>query len=211
MKDGNRIICNIDVNSKTMESVTADCKEWAGDISKTFTPDLIVFIAKSGFLFAKPMAEYFQCEEVDIIASRPASKVKNKLKNVVRWIPENIVLKILKSSYMYQFNGNNEERKIEISDRYKREEGKEHKNILIVDDSVDTGWTILAVQREVKKSFPNATIKTAGYAVIDYSKERVAIDYYRYKNKIILTATSRKSAEYETFLESYESWKKDKS
>lgn len=75
-----------------------------------------------------------------------------------------------------------------------------------MDDSVDTGWTLKCVYNVVGSNFPDAEIKTAGYSVIEYSEERICVDFYRYKNAIVLTATSRKSNQYKIFLEQYENW-----
>jgi hypoxanthine phosphoribosyltransferase len=81
-----------------------------------------------------------------------------------------------------------------------------HKNILIVDDSVDTGWTLLQVEKEVKKDFPYAVIKTAGYSVIKYSRKRISVDFNRLEDTVVLTCTSRKSNEYNRFISDYEKW-----
>lgn len=205
-----RSVYSIATCTKSMESVISDCKEWTKEISKTYNPDLIVFIAKSGFLFAKPMAEYFNCDMVDILVSRPASHVKDKLKMIIEFIPDKIILSILKTPLMYRFNDKKQGRDIKISPRYECEKQKKHRNILIVDDSVDTGWTLHCVQKIVKESFPNAIIKTAAYAVIEYGSKRVNVDFSRYKNTIVLTATSRKSNQYSMFLQQYESWMAEK-
>lgn len=189
-----------------MENVISDCKDWAKEISKTYQPDLIVFIAKSGFLFAKPIAEYLDCAMVDILVSRPASKAKDKLKGIIGFVPDGIILRILKMPIMYKFNDKKKERDIKISEKYRHEKQQIHKRILIVDDSVDTGWTMEYVYKIVKESFPGAIIKTAAYTVIDYSKDRVNVDYYRYRNTIILTATSRQSNQYDMFLKRYDAW-----
>lgn len=189
-----------------MENIINDCKEWAEEIGESFQPDLIVFIAKSGFLFAKPMAEHFDCAMVDIIVSRPASKTKDKLKKIIKLIPKSIILFILKRPFMYKLNDKEKERKITITERYENEKRKKHEKILIVDDSVDTGWTMRHVNKIVKENFPNAIIKISAYVVIDYSAGKVNVDYYRYRNKIILTATSRASNQYETFLGQYVAW-----
>ena len=34
------------------------------------------------------------------------------------------------------------------------------------------------------------------------------VDFYRHKNKVILTATSRKSKQYDGFIRDYEEWEK---
>lgn len=196
----------IETYTKSLESIMSDCEDWAKEIGETYQVDLIIFIAKSGFLFAKPMAEYFNCAMVDILVSRPASKTKDKLKWIIKFIPDTILFTILKMPLMYKFNNRNKERNIKVSERFEKEKQRAHKKILIVDDSVDTGWTLQYVYKIVKESFPEAIIKTAAYAVIDYSKDKVSVDYYKYRNTIVLTATSRKSTQYGIFLKLYEAW-----
>lgn len=95
---------HIETYTKSMADVVNDCRNWAREIGKTYSPDLIVFIAKSGFLFAKPMAEYFKCDMVDISANRPSSKTKDKLKRVIGLMPEKVILGILKMPWMYKLN-----------------------------------------------------------------------------------------------------------
>ncbi len=203
---GKKSAYEIKTCTKSMESVIQDCEEWTREIARTYQPDLIVFIAKSGFLFAKPMAEYFDCNMADILVSRPASRTKDKLKTFINLVPDKVILRILKMPLMYKFNDKKREREIKVSERYEWERHNVHKKILIVDDSVDTGWTLQCVQKVVRESFPDAIIKTASYAVIEYSSMRVSVDYYRYKNVIVLTATSRKSGQYDMFLKQYEVW-----
>lgn len=204
--DNKKYVHKIQTCNKTMESIICDCKVWAKEISETYEPDLMVFIAKSGFLFAKPMAEIMKCEMADIVAARPASGKKDRLSKLIRLVPEKIILKILATPLMYKFNERKGERNITTTKKFEEEKLKEHKRILIIDDSVDTGLTLQGVLEEVKKGFPKAEIKTATYSVIQYSKGRIKVDYYRYENVIVLTATSRKSKEYQDFLSAYYDW-----
>ena len=203
MKRFERIFGNkIMTLSKPMQEIVPDCENWANEISKTFVPDLIVYIAKSGFLFAKPMSEVLKCPMVDIIANRPSNRGKDRTKKIIEHLPEKIVLFMLKSPFVYLFHEIKKEREICITPRYKAEAAKEHKRILIVDDSVDTGHTLYGVVKQVEDDFPGAEIKTAGYSVIAYSRKRINVDYYRYENVIIL----RKSSEYGKFLHLYNEW-----
>lgn len=199
----------IKIMSLPMKAVQKDCREWAGEIAKKETFDLIIFIAKSGYLFAEPMAAYFGCPMAGITAKRPASGAKDNLKGIIRLIPEKLVLKIISSPFMYRFHEKKRERVIEKSAGYYAERKKKHEKVLLVDDSVDTGWTLLQVEEEIKKDFPDAVVRTAGYCVIAYSKSKVSVDYCRYENTVILTATSRKSQEYGKFMEEYERFLKE--
>ncbi len=201
---------HIETYVKTMPGVISDCRDWAREIGRTYSPDLIVFVAKSGFLFAKPMAEYFKCDMAGILASRPSNGIKDKLKLVIGLMPQKAILALLKQPWMYRWNDRNRERNVETSVSFEREKAKRHRKILIVDDSVDTGWTLKRVCHTVRESFPDAMIKTAGYSMISYSEKRICVDFYRYRNAIVLTATSRKSEQYPVFLEEYEKWMSEK-
>jgi len=196
----------VDVCSRSRHEVERDCKAWAKEIKRSYSPDLIVFIAKSGYLFANEMRGVFDCDMESIYASRPASGNKDKLKGIINKVPEKIVLKIISSPLMYKFNERNKERNVEFSKGLIAARKKGYTSILLVDDSVDTGITLGKVEKKLKKAFPKAEIKSAAYAVIDYSSGRATVDYYRHKNKIILTATSRRSSEYEKFLADFNSW-----
>ncbi len=192
--------------SMPMEEVQKDCEVWAKEIAKQYIPDLIVFIAKSGYMFAEPMTKIFKCNMVDIEAFRPANDKKNKLKKVIYHIPEKLVLKIVSSRFMYRFNEKKIARDVNDTERLLREKNEIHKKILIVDDSVDTGWTLKEVINHITKLFPESEIKVASYSVIHYSKCRVNVDFYRYEDTVILTATSRKSDEYDRFVNGYLNW-----
>lgn len=205
--ESRRFPVKVITRTQTKQEVQEECRKWAEEIKTVFKPDLIVFIAKSGFLFAQPMQKVFECPMVEVIASRPKSNSKDKMKKIIKLLPDKLLLKILSSPVMYKFHEKNSYREVALSKNFKEEVKQENNHILIVDDSVDTGWTLLEVKREMERCFPVAQIKTAAYSVIDYSKKRVKVDFYRWSNQVILTATSRKSVEYENFLMDYEDWR----
>ena len=188
--------------------VEKDCKLWASEIANEYIPDLIIFVAKSGYLFAKPMVEIFNCPMVDICAIRPHNSVKDKGSNLIELIPQKIILTILSSPLMYKYNEIKKRRDIIITKKFLVESSKKYERLLIVDDSIDTGWTMSNVKREIRKYFQNAEIRIASYSFIEYGKKRVGVDYYRHLNKLILTATSRKSEEYAAFIDEFERWSK---
>lgn len=199
------------VSVKSAREIQIDCVAWAKEIEKVFSPNLIVFIAKSGFLFARPLAEYFHCDMADLVASRPASNGKDFLRPIIKLIPQKVLLALLSSPMMYRFNEKKSTRNITVTERYKAAKHNTYDRLLIVDDSADTGWTIKAVLETIQHDFPGATIKIACYSVVDNSKKRIKVDFWRYENAVILTATSRRSAEYSDFLNEYMSWSKGRS
>ena len=58
----------------------------------------------------------------------------------------------------------------------------------------------------LEKYFPDSEIRTFCYCVISLSEKRVKTDYLKYRDTIVVTATSRYSKEYDTFLNAYNTW-----
>lgn len=199
------------VFAKSKSEVEADCRIWAEEIGKEYSPDLIVFIAKSGFLFARPMAEFFNCPMVDISVNRPGNDKKDVIKKIIPKIPQWLLFLLLKSKANYSYNEENSDREVKLSERFKSLDWAQYKRILVVDDSTDTGWSLVAVKNELKKRAFDAEIRTASYCVIDLSKNRVDVEYCRYKNTIVVTATSRYSKENGEFNKSLDSWQLESS
>lgn len=204
-----KVKTKIKVFSKCKDDVITDCKIWAREIEKTYSPDLIVFVSKSGFLFAKPIADYFNCEMLEVKACRPGEDKKNQIKKYIPRIPESVLRVVLSSKAMYGYNEENSDREVHIGANYKKVYSIPISRILIIDDSADTGWTLVEVKEEVKKLFPNSEIKIGCYCEIDYSKNRIKVDYSRYRNTIVLTATSRYSPEHSVFISELCEWREN--
>ena len=196
----------INVFARNKEDVEKDCKKWAKRIGIEYQPDLIVFIAKSGFLFAKPMAEYFGCGMVDISVRRPGNSGKDTIRKLVPKIPQKVLFALLKSKANYGYQEENSEREVKTGDRFDKLDWTRYRKILIVDDSTDTGYSLLAAKEAVQNVAKDSEVRTASYCVIDISSKRVSVDYSRYRNTIVVSATSRYSKEYDVFLQSLENW-----
>ncbi|PIA78076.1 hypothetical protein BFR04_07545 [Gaetbulibacter sp. 4G1] len=61
---------------------------------------------------------------------------------------------------------------------------KSVKNVLIIDDAIDTGRTMFIIKNSLQKQFPKANIKTA---IISWTLENSIIkpDFYIYKNVLV--------------------------
>lgn len=196
----------IEVFSRSKAEVEADCRLWAEEIGKEYKPDLIVFIAKSGFLFAKPMAEYYGCPMVDIRVSRPGNDGKDLIKRIIPRLPQWLLAALLKSKVNYGYQEKNKERNIVLSESFNNLCWERYHKVLIVDDSTDTGWSLIAAKKEIAKKAMACDIRTASYCVLDYSKSRVSVDFYRHENTIVVTATSRYSNQYNDFVNELNTW-----
>ncbi len=204
-KDENKIR----VFARNKAEIEADCLKWAKKIEKDFRPELVVFIAKSGFLFAKPLAEYFDCPMVDITVSRPGNGGKDAIRKLVPKMPQKLLFALLRSKANYGYQEENSEREVHTGERFDLLDWENYRNILIVDDSTDTGYSLLAAKEAVQKVAPDSDVRTASYCVIDISKKRVSVDYGRYRNTIVVSATSRYSKEYDAFVTDLGNWKQE--
>ena len=196
----------IKVVEKTKKDVEIDCRKWAKEIESEFCPDIVVFIAKSGYLMGRPIAEEIGKPLYAISANRAGNEIKNGALHFKKLIPKFLVKTIISSPIKFYLHSKKKSRNVVPSNLLKNIDDKCIENILLIDDAVDTGWTIKSVYEELHKIFSKATIKVASYVVSDYSKKVVKIDFYRYRNVLVLTATSRQSNEYEMFLEEVDAW-----
>lgn len=197
----------ITVTFQNKSEVQDDCRKWAEEIRQSFVPDAVVFVAKSGFLFAEAMAEELRVPMADISASRPGNDSKDRIAQILPKMPRFLLALALSSKAQISYNQENSQRNVQVSGRLRDLCDKNPKRILVVDDSIDTGWTVLKVKEELARMLPDAEIRIAGYCVLTSSEDMVQADYFRYKNRIVVTATSRYSSEYREFLDDYEKWK----
>jgi putative phosphoribosyltransferase len=80
----------------------------------------------------------------------------------------------------------------------------ENKRLLIVDDSVDTGGSIVSVINELNKmdvSFSDVRVATLN--VFDEAKERLPEYYNLFSNTIMITPMSNDSKEHSQFIKMY--------
>jgi hypoxanthine phosphoribosyltransferase len=139
----------------------------------SFRPDLIIGIRSGGYVVAERMAAHFpETALLPITCRRPSTKKKQKsslLKNLLRRLPESInsrlrilehiVLTQLRAPKQSVFTPDAEE--LRVIENHLLSAGG-NPNILIVDDSVDSGATLAAVVDMVKTiAGPGAAIKTA--------------------------------------------------
>lgn len=196
----------INVIYKDRKTIENECFDWANDIGTNYKPDIVVFIAKSGFLFARPIATFFGCPIVDITISRPGNNKKNILKKILPWLPRFVIGNMLKMKINYLYNDRNNEREAVVGRKFLDINWEKYKNVLLVDDSADTGWSLLKAKEIVEKNAGNVNVKTMCYCVMDFCSEKIHVDYYKYRNTIVLTATSRYSKEYPKYVEELSEW-----
>ncbi len=186
-----------------MNDFLKECQEWAVEIKKDYSPDIIVYIAKAGYLVARPMKTVFNCHVVGIDSMRKGNGFKSLIGPLVARLPRfirDIYVGIEVKSRVHYVHS---DRKVSFHESIETVETEEIKKIMILDDSVDTGNSMMSVYNAVKELFKDAEIRCASLNVWKRSLKRIRIDYYRYTDTIIKAPTSKDSREYKDFVSIY--------
>ena len=164
------------------------CRSLARQIKISFKPDLIVAIPRGGLDVYLNMKDDFSIVPyIECAISRPSTDVKKKinLKKLFKYIPY-FFLDFMRRIEAFiregQSLGRKEKNKKNIELMC---QGNENiKNILIIDDAVDSGSTMKLVRDAVAAKFPNAEIKTAAL-VVTFVKPIIYPDYYAHKSCLL--------------------------
>lgn len=192
----------IELSRKDIEE---QCKDWAKEIQKTYQPDLIVYVAKAGYLIGREMKNVFNVPLVGISATREGNDLKEVVGPFVSKLP-NFVRNILISLELKSdTHSKNTERKIHYHEGLEKMKSQNIKSILVVDDSVDTGHSMKQVVDAISSLFGDVEIKIAGLNVWDKSRNIIDSDFALYKNTVIKTPMSKDSKEYKDFMKIYNS------
>jgi len=189
----------------SIESSKKICKDLAKKVSEDKQIDLVIFIAKGGFLMGKYISEYFSCPLIEINATRSGNKIKEKIKKLLTKLPKSIK-KILRTFELKSnVHAQKIERNISIDDEIWKKY-KKSKNILIVDDAVDTGNSMKQVYNYVETYFNDSKIYTAVINCSNMENTIFNVDYKIYENYIVGGPWSNDSDEKKVFDKQYEEW-----
>lgn len=192
----------IELSRKDIEE---QCKDWAKEIQKSYQPDLIVYVAKAGYLIGREMKDVFNVPLVGISATREGNALKEVVGPIVSRMP-NFVRNILISLELKSdTHSKNAERQIHYHEGLEKMKSSNIQSILVVDDSVDTGHSMKQVVDAIHSLFGDVEIKIAGLNVWDKSRSIIDSDFALYKNTVIKSPMSKDSKEYKDFMRIYNS------
>lgn len=187
----------------SIKELKSECLNWSRQLKKQYQPDLIIYVAKAGYLIGKVMSKEFGVPLIGINAERKGNNVKSFFQPLFKFIPNKLRYLIIKIELKSDVHKKASERNIYFKDNLDNLDIGKIKNILIVDDSVDTGHSINAVRKVVEDKFKNVNIRIAALNTWDKSEEIIKIDYTLYKNTIIKAPMSKDSKEYKIFINMY--------
>lgn len=194
----------VELSSKEVESKTTELYNKIS--SSNYKYDLVIFVAKGSYTIGKKLSELGDCPLIEIKATRKGNKLKKIISPVLKIIPKEIKMYLRNKEVNSNIHDKNIERNV-VYDIEKWNKYKNCKNIILVDDSVDTGHSIKVCNEEIKKFFPDSNIKIAVFNCFEKSKNIVDVDYTIYRETIMNGPWSNDSKYHKEFLREYNNWK----
>lgn len=191
---------HLELSRKALEE---QCSTWANNIKEVYQPDLIIYIARGGYLIGKQMKEVFQVPMIGVSTVRDGNGLKEKIGPLVAVLPNCIRNLLISIEMKSNKHAKNTERKVRFLKGVEDVKDKDIQKILVAEDSVDTGNSLQQAIKTIRTVFPDAEIKVASLNVWDKSKSIAHVDYALYENTIIKSPMSKDSKEYKEFRETY--------
>ena len=170
-----------------------------------FDYDCVVFIARGAYIIGKDLADFKSVPLLEIKASRKGGKLKKLIRPFLQMIPKGLKQKLREKEMNKVSKTPSPERNVSFDEKAWEKAGSV-KSILLVDDSVDTGYSIKASVDAIKAFYKDATVKVAAFNVFDASKEFVTTDYFLYTNTCIQGPWPNDSTENKEYIKEYEAW-----
>lgn len=194
----------VELSSKDVENKTIELYDKI--LSSNYKFDLVIFVAKGAYTIGKKLSELGNCPLLEIRATRKGNNLKKIVSPFLKLIPKKIKMYLRSKEVRSNVHDNNTERNI-IYDNEIWEKYKNSKNIILVDDSVDTGYSIRACKEEIEKFFPDSNIKVAAFNYFEKSIDIINIDYYIFKENMMNGPWSNDSKYHSEFIREYDGWK----
>jgi hypoxanthine phosphoribosyltransferase len=123
-----------------------------------FKPQHILYIERAGLFIAHEIASYFRCPFSGIYANRAGTKIKSKIKFILRYLPRSITHLLLQIELRSNVHSVKKERNVNMEEKLPSKD----LNVLLVDDAVDTGFSLNAVLEFLRNNgYVSDKMKTA--------------------------------------------------
>ena len=106
-----------------------------------YEPDHVLYVERAGLLVGYEISKYFDSTISGIYASRSGHSLKSKLKLIFRCLPRGVTHLLRNIEFKSNIHSVKKERSVYIEGQYP----PNGKRILMVDDAIDTGYSLQAV------------------------------------------------------------------
>ena len=108
----------------SIEKLKSECNSWARELKKTYCPDLVIYVARAGYLIAKEMSEVFEVPMVGISATREGNKLKEIVGPVISFMPNFVRNFLISMELKSNTHDKNTERKIHFHESLEKLKGQ---------------------------------------------------------------------------------------
>ena len=156
---------------------------------------LVVGIKEGGIPLAEMVVSFLEKEKkrnVDFVAvkcQRPTTKTKKKsqlikycLQNCFKFLPQLFLNQLRIMEHHFLIKKMNHTREVELPFQF---DWKKYQQILVVDDAVDSGYSIKKVLEEIKSQISNQTDLLSLTVVVTNHEAIILPDYYLYSDVLI--------------------------
>lgn len=186
------------------ENVRNECIRFKKNIKSEYDYDLIIFVAKGAYYIGKFLSEIDDTPLLMISATRKGNSLKKFLKPFLKLVPKKAQIFLREKEMNSNYHKKNNDRVINF-DNKKWNKHKNKKNVLIVDDSIDTGNSIEQVYKVVREYYENSNVEVAVFNCMDKASFKPRFSLYA--NTMINGPWSSDSKYNKEFIEQYEDWK----
>lgn len=189
----------------SLKNVEEQSKElFLNKIKEVYNYDLVIFIAKGAYPIGKTLSNENNVPLLEISAKRKGGKLKKIVKPLFKFIPKKILIKLREKEMKSTYHDTNKDRDIQYNEKVYNKY-LDRKKILLVDDSIDSGYSIIEAKNTIKDIFKNSDIKVAVFNTM--SKSVIKPDFTLYEDTMINGPWSNDSKYYSEFFKQYNEWK----
>ena len=186
-------------------------KEKSNELNKMIMKDkfdyeLVIFIAKGSYPIARELSLLNNVPLLEISATRKGGKIKKIIKPLMKVVPKKILISLRKKEMNSTYHEKNNDRNITFDENNYKKYLSCNK-ILLVDDSIDSGYSIIEVKKVLEKYFSSADIKVAVFNTM--KKSIIKPEFTLYEDTMICGPWSNDSKFFNTFITEYKEWKKE--
>jgi len=106
-----------------------------------YVPEHILYVERAGLFVAYGIAKYFNCGISGIYATRSGVGLKSKTKSILKYLPRSITHILRNIELVSNIHAAKKGRNVHIKGEYPPKD----KKLLIVDDAIDTGYSLQSV------------------------------------------------------------------
>lgn len=188
----------------SLKKLYRSCRSWCEQIKPAYAPELVIYIARGGYIIGRAMQAGFEVPLVGIGAARQGNSVKEYMFPILAVMPRKICNVMRRMEVRSGVHRRQSDRQIRFHKELANIANPDAvTKILLVDDSIDTGHSMRQVRAHVARKFPHAEIRIFVLNEMTSQQPVIRADYVLYRDTALRTPMSKDSGEYYTFKKLY--------